>query len=247
MPREVAPDRHPVIRWLGRPVFHVAGGFERCLDHGMAGLVILLAGLVVGWFVYVPLHELLHALACLATGGTVERLEIAPLYGGHLLAKIFPWVVAEGEYAGRLAGFDTGGNDLVYLATVFGPYLLTLFPGVWALRAAGQRAGERLPAAAGFGFWLPWALAPFLSLPGDAYEIGSIVVTRLPPWSAAADLLRGDDVALVAREITAAGSAAGHWWGFALGVLAGVIWAYLTYHLASWIARQLLPAGPPEG
>ena len=123
----------------------------------------------------------MHAAACEATGGGVTRLEIDRLYGGALLARAFPFVVPASEYAGRLSGFDTRGSDLIYLATDLGPFLLTLFPGVWALRRAA-----RARRAALFGAALPFALAPFLSLSGDAYEIGSILVTRLPPWTAPA-------------------------------------------------------------
>ena len=43
-------------------------GFERSLDRGFKGLVLVLLGLAVGWWVYVPLHELLHAGFCLAAG-----------------------------------------------------------------------------------------------------------------------------------------------------------------------------------
>ena len=54
----------------------------------------------------------------------------------------------------------------------------------------------RARRAFAFGASLPVALAPFLSLTGDAYEIGSILVTRLPPWTgpASRQLLRGDDL-----------------------------------------------------
>ena len=161
-----------------RPALDLLRGEARCVRRPV-DLAALALGLVAGWFVYVPLHELLHAAGCAATGGTVSRLEIAPLYGGSLLARLFPWVVSGGDYAGRLSGFDTGGSDLVYLATDLAPFLLTLFPGVWALRRAA-RAGRGLL----FGLAAPFALAPFLSLTGDAYEIGSILATRVPPWTA---------------------------------------------------------------
>ncbi len=161
-------------------------GLDRCLDRGIRGLALVLLALVIGWWVYVPLHELLHAAACWAAGGEVTRLEISRQYGGALLARVFPFVTAGSEYAGRLSGFDTHGSDLIYIATDLGPFVLTLFPGVWLLRRAGA-AGRPLL----FGLALPFALAPFLSLTGDAYEIGSILVTQFPPWG---ESLRGDDV-----------------------------------------------------
>ncbi|HSN88189.1 MAG TPA: hypothetical protein VL025_15630 [Thermoanaerobaculia bacterium] len=216
-------------------VFH---GLDRCLDRGLRGLSLTLLGLAAGWWVYVPLHELLHAAACLAAGGEVTRLEIAPQYGGALLARIFPFVVAGGEYAGRLSGFDTHGSDLVYLATDLGPFVLTLFPGVWLLRLAGT-AGNPFR----FGTSLPFALAPFLSLPGDAYEIGSILVTRLLPWG---DELRGDDLVKKAQELAAL--PAPPWGGFILAALVGIAWAVLTCAAGGAVARALGrgPVSPGE-
>ena len=51
----------------------------------------LAVSLVVSWYVYVPIHELLHALGCMATGGTVTTLEVQTQYGGAVLARLFPW------------------------------------------------------------------------------------------------------------------------------------------------------------
>src|SRR5947199_2147319 len=168
-------------------------GLDRCLHAGVRGLALAALGLVAGWWLYVPLHELLHAAACRAAGGRVSRLEIDAVYGGAVLARVFPFVVPASDYAGRLSGFDTRGSDLIYLATDLGPFVLTLFPGVWALRQAAARQPLRSLL---FGPSLPFALAPFLSLTGDAYEIGSILVTRLPPWAppAVPGPLRGHDL-----------------------------------------------------
>jgi hypothetical protein len=190
------------------------------------------AGLLAGWWIYVPLHEVLHALGCLAAGGQVTRLELAPAYGGTLLQRALPWVVAGGEYAGRLSGFDTHGSDAVYLVTDMAPCLLTLLPGVWALRRAARRARPLV-----MGWSLPFALAPFLSLSGDAYEIGAIVVTRLPGWRHHAELLRGDDAVKVAGRL--AGAPAIAWAVFAAAALVGVAWALLTYRLGGAVAAGL--------
>jgi hypothetical protein len=184
----------------------------------------------------VPVHELLHAAACVVAGGEVTRLEIAPLYGGGLLARIFPFVVSGGEYAGRLSGFDTRGSDLIYLATDLGPFILTLFPGVWLLRRAGIAGKPVL-----FGLALPFAFAPFLSLPGDAYEIGSILVTQLPDWDAS---LRGDDIVKKAQELAALPDAP--WGGFILAALVGLAWAVATCAAGGLVAR-LLGQGPVPG
>ena len=219
-------------------------GLDRCLDRGAWAVARVGAGMLAGWWVYVPVHELLHAAACLAAGGEVRRLEIAPLYGGAVLARLLPFVAPGGEYAGRLAGFDTHGSDLVYLATDLGPFLLTLVPGVWWLRRAAR--GRR---ACAFGAALPVALAPLLSLSGDAYEIGAILVTRLPPWAgpAARGLLRGDDLW---RRLRAIADAAARppspmwqlWLGAALAAATGLAWALLTYGAGAALARL---AGQP--
>lgn len=212
-------------------------GLDRCLDAGVRGLALVAGGLLAGWWLYVPLHELLHAAACRLAGGQISRLEIEALYGGGLLARVFPFVVPASDYAGRLSGFDTRGSDLIYLATDLGPFVLTLFPGVWALRRAAT-AGKPLL----FGLALPFALAPFLSLTGDAYEIGSILVTRLPPWAAPAvrELLRGDDLGKKISAFAAmTGTGGAPWGGAALAAAAGLLWAFLTYGLGSAVARGL--------
>ena len=216
-------------------------GLARCLDRGAPALAWAGAGLLAGWWVYVPAHELLHAAACRMAGGEVRRLEIAPLYGGTLLARLLPFVAAGGEYAGRLSGFDTRGSDLVYVATDLGPYLLTLVPAVWWLRRAA-----RARRAFAVGAALPVALAPFLSLTGDAYEIGSIAVTRLPPWTgpAARQLLRGDDLWLRLAAIAAAAERPlwPIWLGALLAFAAGLAWALLTYGAGAALATL---AGQP--
>jgi hypothetical protein len=212
-------------------------------------LLVLLFGLAVGWWLYVPIHELLHAAGCALAGGRVETLQISPLYGGGLLARLFPWVQAGGEYAGRLSGFDTGGSTLVYLATDLAPYVLTLFPGVWLLRLAA-RGGRAVP----FGISLPFAFAPLLSLTGDAYEIGSLAVTATPAWGSAAKqaLLRGDDLFRRVAFLVRTDAAGEVWLGFALAVLFGILWAFLAYALASALAtglgqRPLRAVGPGRG
>src|SRR5512134_5555 len=92
--------------------------------------LLVVAAFAAAWFVYVPIHELMHAYGCIAAGGAVTRLEIAPEYGGALLARLFPFVASGSSYAGQLTGFDTRGSDAIYLATVLAPYLLTIFIGV---------------------------------------------------------------------------------------------------------------------
>jgi hypothetical protein len=166
-----------------------------------AFLIVLLAGGAC-WWVYVPVHELLHALGCYVAGGSVSELQIAPRYGGTLLARVLPFVVGDGDYAGRLSGFDTKGSDLIYLATDALPFLLSVFIGVPLLKTS---AGGARPALLGVGFVL--GLAPFYSLTGDYYEMGSIITTRAmsvlhgaggpPPFAT----LRSDDVVKLVSDV----------------------------------------------
>jgi hypothetical protein len=221
-------------RGLLTPARDVLTGLELVIGRGYARLALVGLGMLLGWWVYVPVHELLHAAGCWAAGGQVTRLEIDTLYGGALLAKIFPFVVGGSAYAGRLSGFDPHGSDWVRIATDLGPFWLTILLGVWQLRRAARKK-----SALFFGLWLAPALAPFLSLTGDAYEIGAIVTTRLAPWvdSRSLGLLRGDDLGL---RISAVSSAPhGPWGGLVLGAFLGLTWAFATYGLGAAFARLL--------
>jgi hypothetical protein len=213
------------VKSLGNPASDLLNGLDRSLTHGLRSLALVLFGTLAGWWIYVPVHELLHAAACAAAGGTVSRLEIDGLYGGALLARVFPFVVSGSEYAGRLSGFDSRGSDGIYLATDLGPFLLTLFPGVWLMRRAA--AGGRSFV---FGLSLPFALAPFLSLTGDAYEIGSILVTH-------DGRVRGDDLFKIAEALGKTAEAP--WGAFTLAALLGLVWAVLTWAAGAWVARRL--------
>lgn len=225
------------------PASDLLGGLDRCLVRGVRGLLWVAIGLVLGWWVYVPVHELLHAAGCLAAGGAVTRLEIDALYGAELLARIIPFVHVGSEYAGRLSGFDTRGSDWIYLATDLAPFLLTLLPGVWWLRRAGRRGRPLL-----FGAALPWGLAPFLSLTGDGFEIGTLAAVHLPPASGQR-LLIGDDLFRKAGELDF--SVPGLALGFAIAVAVGLVWAFAWYRLGGGVAALLGEPGfgppPPVG
>ena len=157
----------------------------------------VLIALVITWFIYVPIHELLHCAGCVVTGGEVSQLEVAPRYGGALLARVFPFVVSGSDYAGQLTGFDTKGNDLIYLATDFGPFVLTVLIGVPLIRLCTRRRRPIL-----FGIATVVGLAPLYNIPGDYYEMGSIITTRAATLltgggligSAAFEGVRSDDV-----------------------------------------------------
>jgi hypothetical protein len=217
---------------LTGPFRELLAGLDAVLGSGVRSLLLVGAGLLAGWWIYVPAHELLHALGCVLAGGEISRLEIDPLYGARFLARLFPFVVPGGEHAGRLAGFDTHGSDWVYLATDLAPFALTLFPGFWALRRAA-RAGRALA----FGVSLPMAFAPLLSSTGDAYEMGSLAVVRLPLWRGRR-ILVGDDLVAKFAEVQSLPES-----GLAVGVAAaallGLLWAFGWLFLARVLATRL--------
>ena len=218
----------------------------------VALLLVFVAGIAT-WFVYVPIHELLHALGCYITGGAVSTLEIAPEYGGALLAHVFPFVVSGGDYAGRLSGFDTHGSDLVYLATDALPFLLTITVGVPLLKASTAR---HQPVR--FGAAVVVALAPFYSLIGDYYEMGSIVVTRAATVlrggaTLAYASLRSDDVILLVSrlwsqphelQLDTPGAVTAGFIVVGLAFALGTLLAFATYFLGSQVAHLTLHRAP---
>lgn len=196
----------------------------------------LLGAAVAGWWIYLPIHELLHALGCLAGGGTVTRLEIDAIYGAALLQRVFPFVAVGSAYAGQLTGFDTGGSDLTYLLTDALPFALTVLIGVPALRAAARMPGG-VKQSLVFGAALPVALAPFISLTGDYYEMGSIIVSHLaaPLTGLPLDRWRSDDVFLLVETLP------DRTWvdavGITIAMVLGITLAFLTYAAGVVAAR----------
>jgi hypothetical protein len=231
-----------VGKLFATPARDLLDGLDRLLapPAGARRLATVFVGLALGWWIYVPIHELSHAAACRLAGGEVTRLEVQSLYGGGLLARVFPWVVADSTYAGRLSGFDTRGSDAIYLATDLGPFLWTA-PGLWLLGLAARRGRPLL-----WGIALPWAFSPFLSLTGDAYEIGSILLTFGEPRSALALAVRGDDALAVWNSARAAGQGS----AWLLATTIGLLWAFAWY-LGSRAASRFAsgsrgPASGPE-
>src|SRR6056297_2908011 len=203
-------------------------------------LAWVMLGLLLGWWIYVPVHELLHVAGCLLAGGEVSRLELAPLYGGDLLARVFPFVVSGSDYAGQLTGFDTRGSDWIYQACVLMPYLLTVFPGFWLWRRALDVVAPGPGAMLAVGALLPVVAAPLISLTGDYYESASIVVSRLFAGVAGrpVEAWRSDDVfRLVDRwalDWTAADIAA-----VAGGVVLSLLLALATQSLGAWLGHRI--------
>ncbi len=209
---------------------------------GYGALGVMLLGLLVGWWLYVPVHELLHVAGCLVAGGEVWELELAPLYGGHLLARWFDFIVPESDYAGRLTGFDTGGSDLVYLSTVLMPFAITVFPGFWlfvrTLPGNGVKPGHGRMFAV--GALLVVVAAPLMSLTGDYYETGSILVSRLLAPLVSVDTLawRHDDLFRLIGELAGQATLI-DWLGVTASLLVGLVAAVLTMALGSIIARAM--------
>lgn len=223
---------------------------ERLLLEGRAlpGLMFSTVALIATWFVYVPVHEMLHVTGCLVAGGSISRLDLAPQYGGTLLARVFPFVVSGGDYAGRLSGFDHKDSDLIYLATDFLPFALTILFGVPWMKACARR---RRPVV--FGAAIVMGLAPIYNLPGDYYEMGSILMTRLAKTSGvlpgeAAMALRSDDIFRLIGEIFEHPENFGLAGGLRkvvvgtvviASLVTGVLLALATYHAGSGFARWL--------
>ncbi len=90
-----------------------------------------------------------------------------------ILAEHIPFVVSGSNYAGQLTGFDTKGSDLCYLATDFGPFVLTVLFGVALVKICMKK---RRPIV--FGIAMVVGLASFYNIPGDYFEMGSIITTR---------------------------------------------------------------------
>lgn len=229
------------------------------LDDYLAALDALLRGrswraggaavvaAVAAWWIYLPAHELLHALGCVAGGGTVTRLEIDAAYGAAWLQRLFPFVAVGSRYAGQLTGFDTRGSDLTYLLTDALPYALTVLLGVPALRAAGRRP-PGLRQALLFGAALPVALAPFISLAGDFYEMGSIPVSRLAAVltpGVAPERWRSDDLALLVDRLRGLDPGGLDVVAVAASALLGIALAFLTYAAGAawsgWLERRTAP------
>jgi len=204
---------------------------------GWRGTAALLGGLAAGWWIYVPIHELLHAAGCAAAGGEVHQLEIARLYGGSVLSRWFDFVVPGGEYAGRLSGFDTHGSDWIYGITVFFPYLLTI-PAYAVLETAARFRYFFL-----FGAWLPCTFAPLISLAGDFYELGSLSVFQL--WKGPESTHRaliGDDLFMLLGQtqfrVDGAGPHLGNAAFIAAAFLTGFALAWGTLLLSAALGRK---------
>lgn len=175
-------------------------------DTSLALKTKLVLWLVALWGFYVPLHELFHALGCLISGGEVWEIELSVWSGGGILGSVFPLFKPVASFGGRLSGYSTGGSDWVYFLTDLFPYFPTMIFGTYLLR---RGSSPPRPSVLALGMIL--ALAPFISIPGDYYEMGSILVSDLVRWILSAngvgglvnsvDLIRSDDIISLSSQI----------------------------------------------
>ncbi len=234
--RRLAGDARALLEFLARM-------------PGMSGMAWVMAGLLAGWWIYVPIHELLHVAGLVLTGGTITRLELDAIYGAHLLARIFDFVHPASEYAGQLTGFNTNGSDVTYLSCVLMPYAITVFPGFWLWRlcldAEGTPGPGRMLAA---GALLPVTLAPILSIPGDYYEAGSILVSRVlaPAIDIDIERWRHDDVFRLIGERSGTTEPLADTLGIGASLVLGIALAVATVWLASILAARLRGAGSSQ-
>jgi hypothetical protein len=192
------------LELLVSPLRDYLRALDACLTKGSAayiGIILLSCG--VSWWLYVPIHELLHAFGCIVAGGKVSRLDISGIYGASLLKHFFPFVSVGSEYSGRLAGFDTGGKDFIYFVTDFSPYLLTIFMGVPLLKTVPSVNASPLIKTVQCGVAMPLAYAPFISLTGDYYEMGSLIVSRTASrfFMTGPERWRSDDLVKLVKEL----------------------------------------------
>lgn len=232
-----------VQRFFAQPLHDYVDGLSLCFSGGRARTILVAAGaFLLSWWVYVPIHELSHAYGCMLAGGTVTRLEIAPLYGAAWLQRVFPFVTVGSDYAGRLSGFDTHGSDWIYLITDAAPFLWTILLGVPLLRGV---SGATLGQTIQFGAALPVAFAPFISLIGDYYEMGSILVSRVAVnlnQSLPLERWRSDDIFRLVNDLSSSpgGLAIGDVMGIGASLMLGTLLAFGTYWLGTVRADVVL-------
>ena len=189
------------------------------------------------WYGYVPIHELIHAGACLLCGGAVEELAIDSRYGGAWLAKIFPFVVADSDYAGQLTRFSVP-NGVAFAFVDLAPYALSLF-GVTLLEVSRRHGSAALFS---MGFLL--AFAPVISVTGDYYEAASQLTSHVAT-SLDSDLpcgvLVSDDVFRLMNDLRESGTTGPTTVIFlVLGLLASVDLVLVTFALQVIIADRLV-------
>lgn len=221
------------------PLHDYFAGLKVCLtDFKVSCLIVIVFAFLASWWAYVPVHELFHAFGCMLGGGEVSRLNLSPIYGASFLKRFFPFISVGSEYAGQLTGFDTHNSYLTYLLTDFFPYILTILIGIPLLRSAANNSPSPFINCIKFGAALPIAFAPFISLTGDYYEMGSIIVTKLASLlfsSFQVERWQSDDLFKLSKKLFFSKYVVRieDIGGVLLSFLLGIILAFVTY----WIGR----------
>lgn len=219
---------------MGKLAFATFDSLLRRYD--MKALFMSVLWLLVFWHIYTPIHELLHVAAAFMTGGSVSELALKPQYGGTLLQPIFPFIVAESDYAGQLTGFEVP-NDLAYAFVDFLPYVLSI-PGALLLVLAAKRLSSWM-----FALGVILAFIPLMSIPGDYYEAVSLLTTRLAHSmdpSLDARILVSDDVFKSIGDLSEAGLLSTANLSLVLvGCLGAVYLALATLGLQWWLAEKV--------
>ncbi|MBI5676877.1 MAG: hypothetical protein HZC48_13840 [Nitrospirae bacterium] len=221
------------------PLHDYFSGLKACLaDFKVSYLIVIVIAFFASWWIYVPVHELFHAFGCMLGGGEVGTLNLSPIYGASFLKRFFPFISVGSEYAGQLTDFDTHNSYLTYLLTVFFPYLLTILIGIPLLKSVANNSTSPWINCIKFGAALPIAFAPFISITGDYYEMGSIIVSRFASFlfsSFQVERWQSDDLFKLSKELFFSNDVVriGDIGGVILSFLLGIILAFVTY----WIGR----------
>ena len=216
----------PLKKWTKTALNTPTQALSHLLDDGSnKKLVILLLVFFVSFWIYVPIHELMHAFATFLVGGEVRELAIDATYGGVFFAKIFPFVVSESEYAGQLTDFTTPNKFAYFIVDMF-PYLLSL-PGVLLIRLAAKY--KRLWLFS-LGFLL--MLVPITQIFGDFYEAASLgageLMAMVNPSLNPQSILSDDMFKLVKSLYTNQGTNILAYVFVALSFILGLILAWLV-------------------
>jgi len=171
-------DKIKILDVILRPAHDFLLALDSCIQVSpLLHLIIIFIISLISWWIYVPVHEIFHAFGCIVGGGEVSRLDLSPVYGAVFLKRFFPFISVGSEYAGQLTGFNTFGNDFTYLLTDFTPFVLTVVIGLPLLISVSERSSS-LVRSLTFGAAIPFAFAPFISITGDYYEMGSVIVSK---------------------------------------------------------------------
>jgi hypothetical protein len=232
----MVPIKKWILRVLTEPLHDYLGALNICLGRFRTRhLAAIMLAFVFSWWLYVPVHELFHALGCIIGGGQVSRLEISTMYGADFLKGFFHFIEPGSEYAGRLSGFDTHGSDLTYLLTDFFPYTLTIFLGVPLLKSVLSGNSSLLMNSVKFGISMPVAYAPFISVTGDFYEMGSIIITRITASlmpSVDPERWRSDDLVQLMQQLFSTGNV--QWVQDSIVVLASFLLGIVLIFTVYW-------------